>query len=332
MRALAVGVVVVDGVEVGVDRHLRVDHDRLPAGQPHDEVAGLAAQPLLPRDDLAELLPHGRDLLQPALLERLRLALELVERLADRLQALVGEVEQRALAARQRVAGDGPDAVGPLLLGALEEGDLLVRRAPLAVERLLARAQHAPGPEPGGGRAERDSDDEGCECHPSRPTLEDGPDGTPSDVLLGRVLRGVLPRRLREVLVLRGAVLRRALRLLVDALAAQRAVADHVAGGLLAPSEQLVEQTHRDLLSRSRGYPRAEPGAIAHKKISPGESEDLPELNAGSDDSEELPDPTNGTLTAPRARRQGRTGPISATCGLFGGRGLAAHGNVRSHP
>jgi hypothetical protein len=31
------------------------------------------------------------------------------------------------------------------------------------------------------------------------------------------------------------------------------------------------------------------------KKISPRESEDLRELSAGSDDSEELPDPTGGT-------------------------------------
>jgi len=31
------------------------------------------------------------------------------------------------------------------------------------------------------------------------------------------------------------------------------------------------------------------------KKISPRESEDLRELSAGSDDSEELPDPTSAT-------------------------------------
>ena len=31
------------------------------------------------------------------------------------------------------------------------------------------------------------------------------------------------------------------------------------------------------------------------KKISPGEPEGLPELSAGSSDSEELPDPTRGT-------------------------------------
>jgi hypothetical protein len=37
------------------------------------------------------------------------------------------------------------------------------------------------------------------------------------------------------------------------------------------------------------------------KKISPRESEDLQELSAGSDDSEELPDPTAGTYDAPAA-------------------------------
>jgi hypothetical protein len=34
---------------------------------------------------------------------------------------------------------------------------------------------------------------------------------------------------------------------------------------------------------------------LTAKKISPRESEDLRELSAGSDDSEELPDPTGGT-------------------------------------
>ncbi len=34
---------------------------------------------------------------------------------------------------------------------------------------------------------------------------------------------------------------------------------------------------------------------LGTKKISPGEPEGLPELSAGSSDSEELPDPTRGT-------------------------------------
>jgi hypothetical protein len=44
-----------------------------------------------------------------------------------------------------------------------------------------------------------------------------------------------------------------------------------------------------------------ETGSDGRKKISPRESEDLQELSAGSDDSEELPDPTGGTYS--RARK-----------------------------
>src|SRR5207249_3734974 len=70
-------------------------------------------------------------------------------------------------------------------------------------------------------------------------------------------------------------------------------------GLLLSASHQLVEQSHRCLpvWKRQPEYPA--PAAILqrHKKISPGESEDLPELIAGSDDSEELPDPTGRTYS-----------------------------------
>jgi hypothetical protein len=66
------------------------------------------------------------------------------------------------------------------------------------------------------------------------------------------------------------------------------------------------------------------------KKISPGESEDLPELSAGSSESEDLPDPTGGTYPAPSETvKQGRP-PKGANCAFSGG--SSARGNVRSLP
>ena len=66
---------------------------------------------------------------------------------------------------------------------------------------------------------------------------------------LGRLAFGVMLGRglaliLRELLVLRRAILRCALLLLVRALAPQRRVSRHVAGSLLRTSEQLVEPSH----------------------------------------------------------------------------------------
>jgi len=52
------------------------------------------------------------------------------------------------------------------------------------------------------------------------------------------------------------------------------------------------------------------------RKISPDNSEEPPGLSAGSSDSEELPDPTRGTVSRRRRHRQERRCPeISATCG-----------------
>src|SRR4051794_25224177 len=53
------------------------------------------------------------------------------------------------------------------------------------------------------------------------------------------------------------------------------------------------------------------------KKISPRESEDLQELSAGSDDSEELPDPTAGNYRRPRSAVKKPRQRKSATSGNF---------------
>src|SRR3954451_385222 len=50
------------------------------------------------------------------------------------------------------------------------------------------------------------------------------------------------------------------------------------------------------------------PSDGAQTKISPGESEDLPGLSAGSSDSEELPDPTCGSYP-------GLTPAVNSLCG-----------------
>ena len=73
----------------------------------------------------------------------------------------------------------------------------------------------------------------------------------------------------------------------------------------------------------------------AHKKISPGESEDLPELSAGSSESEDLPDPTRGKLSGGLGAVNGRRGEKARNERLFtsaanyvGGRGRGT--SVRS--
>src|SRR5581483_4252028 len=218
VRALELDVVRVDGIEVRLDRDLRVDDDRLPARKLHDEIrtqqrslvvanallrakvavvehsgelddalqlqlapaaahvgraergdeaARLAAQLLLAVRDLAQALADRGHLAGALLLELPRLELELGERLLDRRELRLGELEERRLALQER------------------------------------RAR----PEVDGCRADGEPEDEKDRCH--GPT--DGRD------------------------------------------------------------------------------------PVGRQKISPGESEDLPGLSAGSDDSEELPDPTGGT-------------------------------------
>src|SRR5205085_5476346 len=84
-----------------------------------DEAAGLGAELLLPLRHEAELLADPRDLVQPALLERLRLQLELGQGLLDRRELRVGELEQRGLAPEERVAGRRLQVLLPLALAAL---------------------------------------------------------------------------------------------------------------------------------------------------------------------------------------------------------------------
>jgi len=56
---------------------------------------------------------------------------------------------------------------------------------------------------------------------------------------------------------------------------------------------------------------------VGPKKFSPGESEDLPELSAGSSESEDLPDPTGRKLIrVDRPVNPGRHG-IVAICAFF---------------
>jgi hypothetical protein len=55
----------------------------------------------------------------------------------------------------------------------------------------------------------------------------------------------------------------------------------------------------------------------AGQKISSRESEDLQELSAGSSESEDLPDPTDGNLAAAAEIRQDLPIRIYATCDYF---------------
>src|SRR5712691_9684940 len=64
------------------------------------------------------------------------------------------------------------------------------------------------------------------------------------------VLGGALALLLRQVFVLGGSLLGSPFLLLVHPLATQRSVTHHVAGGLLAAAEQLVEPSHAASLPR----------------------------------------------------------------------------------
>ena len=79
-----------------------------------DEAARLGAQALLSFGDGAQLLADRRDRSQALLLERLRLHLEPGQRLLDRRELRVGELEQRRLALQQRVAGRRLEPLLPL--------------------------------------------------------------------------------------------------------------------------------------------------------------------------------------------------------------------------
>ena len=200
------------GVEVALDRHLRVDDDALAAGELHDQVgaqqaalvvaaallgaevavvehagelddalqlhlapaaadvggaqrgdeaAGLGAQLLLALGDGAQLLADAGDLVQPPVFERLRLHLELLQRLLDRRELRLGQGEQRGLALQERIAGGHLEAVFPLALALLGERQLAVEGG----DPRLAGADRAARPEEDGATSDEQSDAEKCERH-----------------------------------------------------------------------------------------------------------------------------------------------------------------------
>src|SRR5581483_11675721 len=110
------------------------------------------------------------------LLELARLRLELLERLLDRLELRVGEVEQRPLAGRQRLAGDRLDALRPLALAALDELELLLGGAPLRGAAVVGGPDRGARPEVDGGGAGEHSDQEQCDRH-GRGTIRSPSDG-----------------------------------------------------------------------------------------------------------------------------------------------------------
>ena len=124
------------------------------------EVAGLGAEPLLALGHGAQLLADDRHGRQPLLLECLRLGLEAQQRLLDRRELRLGQFEQGGLALRERLAADRLEALLPLRLGALEEGDRLGGRGALPLDRCLFRTERRSRPEPDGACADGKPDDE----------------------------------------------------------------------------------------------------------------------------------------------------------------------------
>ena len=126
-----------------------------------DEAAGLGAELLLALGDRAQLLADARDLVQAPVLERLRLHLELLQRLLDRGELRLGQREQRGLALQERIARRHLEAVLPLTLALLGERELAVEGR----DARLAGADRAARPEEDGATADEQSDAEKCERH-----------------------------------------------------------------------------------------------------------------------------------------------------------------------
>src|SRR5947209_4562170 len=83
---------------------------------------------------------------------------------------------------------------------------------------------------------------------------------------LGVRLGSLLALLLRHLLVLLRALLCGCLAFLRRALAAHRGVAHHVAGGLLAAAEELVEKSHGDPLPAGYDLPSTRSICQVHKK------------------------------------------------------------------
>src|SRR5262249_14488526 len=107
-----------------------------------DQVAGLLPQPVLALGDGPEQLGDRADLLHPLLLERARLLLVAVERLADRLELELGEPEEILAAPFERVTRERLEVLVPESAIGLDRG-----------EPLVAPAHGLARPQPDGGGA-----------------------------------------------------------------------------------------------------------------------------------------------------------------------------------
>ncbi len=202
------------GVEVGVERRLRVDDDALAAReldheigpqQPafvvalarlldevavrehashlddalelhlapaaadvrcterRDQASRLLLEAALPLRYEPQVLVDPGDRGEPLLLERLRLRIEARERLLDRGELGLGELEQRCRALGKRVARERPQLLIPLALGLLDERELLVRRGEPGPIRPDLPARPQPETDPS-------SDEPYGECEKDRPS------------------------------------------------------------------------------------------------------------------------------------------------------------------
>ena len=129
------------------------------------QVAGLRPEALLALGHRPQLLAHGRDRAQPPLLELLRLGLEPLERLLDRRELGLGELEQRRLVPRQRVAGDRLEALLPKRVRPFEQVDLAAGGVPVAVELRIARGERGARPEEDRGGTEGEAEEEKEDRH-----------------------------------------------------------------------------------------------------------------------------------------------------------------------
>ena len=124
------------------------------------EAARLRAQLLLPGRNLAKPLADRGHLAGALVLELLRLLLELGQRLLDRREPRLGQLEQRRLALQQRVAGRRLQPVLPLALVLLDRGQLGAGPPePLAAPQIDAAASEREAEQEGDDRCHGPTDD-----------------------------------------------------------------------------------------------------------------------------------------------------------------------------
>ena len=163
-----------------LELHLAPPAAHVRCAQRGDEAAGLLSQQLLPLHDGAQVLVDRADGREALLLERLRLLLEAVERLGDRLQLRLGETEQRRRARLERIVRERLELLVPARVVSLGEREPLLGRCgqgALACQLGVVAAELAAGPEPAGDGAEDESEDESHDEH-GQSRLEPGSDGT----------------------------------------------------------------------------------------------------------------------------------------------------------